>query len=111
MIDGRLPSLNRLSEHRKLLERAVARLRDDVRVVGLVAGGSLAHGAADFYSDVDLYIVVQDEAFDGIFAERDVIVEAVGSPLFSFTPSIPCPAALPTTSSSTRARSSSTSCI
>jgi predicted nucleotidyltransferase len=66
------------------LEHAVARFRDDVRVVGLVAGGSLAHGAADFYSDVDLYIVVQDEAFDEIFAERDAIVEAVGSPLFGF---------------------------
>ncbi len=84
MIDGRLSSLDRLSKHRKLLEHAVARFRDDVRVVGLVAGGSLAHGAADFYSDVDLYIVVQDEAFDEIFAERDAIVEAVGSPLFGF---------------------------
>jgi predicted nucleotidyltransferase len=84
VIDGRLASLDRLSKHRKLLEHAVARFGDDVRVVGLVAGGSLAHGAADFYSDVDLYIVVQDEAFGEIFAERDAIVEAVGSPLFGF---------------------------
>jgi len=66
------------------LERAVARFRDDVRVVGLVVGGSLAHGAADFYSDVDLYVVVRDEAFDEIFAERDAIVGAVGSPLLGF---------------------------
>ena len=57
MIDGRLSSLDRLPKHRKLLERAVARFQDDVRVVGLVAGGSLVHGAADFYSDVDLYIL------------------------------------------------------
>jgi predicted nucleotidyltransferase len=84
VIDGRLPSLDRLPEHRKLLERAVARLRDDARVVGLVAGGSLAHGGADFFSDVDLYIVVRDETFDEIFAERDVTMEAVGSPLFGF---------------------------
>lgn len=84
MTDGRLPSLARLPEHRKLLERAVVRFRDDVRVVGLVAGGSLAHGEADFYSDIDLYIVVRDEAFDETFAERDVMVKAVGSPLFSF---------------------------
>ena len=55
MINERLPGLSRLPEHRKLLERAVARFRDDARVVGLVLGGSLAHGAADFYSDVDLY--------------------------------------------------------
>jgi predicted nucleotidyltransferase len=85
VIDGHLSSLHRLPEHRKLLEHAVARFRDDVRVVGLVAGGSLAHGAADFYSDIDLYIVVLDEAFDELFAERDTIVEAVGSPLFGFT--------------------------
>ena len=84
MIDGRLPSLDQLPEHRKLLERAVACMRDDARVEGLVTGGSLAHGKADFYSDVDLYIVVQDEAFDELFAERDAAVEAVGSPLFSF---------------------------
>jgi predicted nucleotidyltransferase len=85
VIDGRLPSLEQLPEHRKLLERAVARFGDDARIVGLVAGGSLAHGAADFYSDVDLYIVVRDEAFDQVFAERDAVVEAVGSPLFGFT--------------------------
>jgi predicted nucleotidyltransferase len=84
VIDGRLPGLDQLPEHRKLLERAVARMRDDARVEGLVAGGSLAHGEADFYSDIDLYIVVQDEAFAELFAERDVAVEAVGSPLFRF---------------------------
>jgi predicted nucleotidyltransferase len=84
VIDGRLSNLDRLSEHRKLLERAVARFQDDGRVVGLAAGGSLAHGAADFYSDVDLYIVVQDEGFDEIFGERDATVEVVGSPLFGF---------------------------
>jgi predicted nucleotidyltransferase len=84
VIDGRLSSLDRLPEHRKLMERAVARFQEDVRVVGLVAGGSLAHGAADFYSDVDLYIVAQDEASDEIFAERNAIVESVGTPLFGF---------------------------
>ncbi len=84
MIEGRLLGLDRLPEHRKLLERAVARFRNDAGIVGLVAGGSLAHGAADFYSDVDLYMVVRDEAFDEIFAERSVTAEAVGSPLFGF---------------------------
>ena len=84
MIDGRLSSLDRLPKHRELLERAVDRFREDVRVVGLLAGGSLADGIADFYSDVDLYIVVRDEEFDEIFAERGVTVEAVGFALFGF---------------------------
>jgi predicted nucleotidyltransferase len=84
VIDGRLPSLARLPQHRELLERAFARLRDDAGAVGLVVGGSLAHGRADFYSDVDLYVVVRDGAFEEVFAERDPIAEAVGSPLFAF---------------------------
>jgi predicted nucleotidyltransferase len=70
--------------HRELLGRAIARLRDDARVVGLVLGGSLAHGTADPYSDVDLYVVVRDETFDRVLAERDAVAGGVGSPLFAF---------------------------
>jgi Streptomycin adenylyltransferase len=85
VIDGRrLPSLDRLPQHRELLERAFARFRDDIRAVGLVVGGSLAHGGVDFYSGVDLYVVVRDGAFEEIFAERNSTAEAVGSPLFGF---------------------------
>ena len=84
MIERHLPSLARLPQHRELLERAFARLKDDAGAVGLVVGGSLAHGGADFYSDVDLYVVVRDGAFEEVFAERDPIAEAVGSPLFAF---------------------------
>lgn len=79
-----IPNLDRLPEHRDLLERAVANLRADDRAVGLVLSGSLSRAGADFYSDIDLYVVVRDEAFDSIFAERDIIAEAVGAPLFSF---------------------------
>ena len=84
MIDARLPSLARLPKHRKLLERAFARFRDDTRALGLVVGGSLARGGADFYSDVDLYVVVRDGAFEDVVAERNSTSQAVGSPLFAF---------------------------
>ena len=67
-----------------MLGRAIARLREDDRVVGLVVGGSLAHGAADHYSDVDLYVVVREGAFDGVLAERGTVAEAAGSQLFAF---------------------------
>ena len=43
-----------------LLQRAVDHFQDDKRVMGLVLGGSLAHGAAVSYSDVDLYIIARD---------------------------------------------------
>jgi predicted nucleotidyltransferase len=78
-------ALNRLPQHRNLLERAVARFRDDDRVLGLVLGGSLALGGADFYSDVDLYVIVRNESLDAVFAERDAAAEAIGSPLLRFT--------------------------
>jgi predicted nucleotidyltransferase len=84
VIDARLPSLDRLPLHRELLERAFARFRYDIRAVGLVVGGALARGGADSYSDVDLYVVVRDEAFEDILAERNSTAEAVGSPLFGF---------------------------
>ena len=84
MIDERMPILDRLPKHRELLERAFARFRDDIRLVGLVVGGSLARGEVDFYSDVDLYVVVRDGAFADIFAERNSTAKAVGSPLFGF---------------------------
>jgi predicted nucleotidyltransferase len=84
VIGGRLPSLDRLPRHRELLERAFARFRNDTRVLGLVVGGSLARGGADFYSDVDLYVVVRDGTFEDVFAGRNSAAEAVGSPLFGF---------------------------
>jgi len=79
-----LIGLNRLPQHRSLLGRAVNHFRDDGRILGLVLGGSLARGGADFYSDVDLYVIVRDEFFDTVFAGRDAAAEAIGSPLFRF---------------------------
>jgi predicted nucleotidyltransferase len=62
----------------------VGYFRDDDRIAGLILSGSLARGAADFYSDVDLYIVARDESFEAVFAERDDAAESLGSPLFRF---------------------------
>jgi predicted nucleotidyltransferase len=83
MMDN-LPGLELLPTHRALLERAVDYFRDDDRVVGMILGGSLAYGAADFYSDLDLYIVARDESFKAVFDERDDAARSIGSPLFRF---------------------------
>ena len=78
-------NLDRLPEHRELLKCAIACFRADDRVVGLVLSGSLSRGGvADFYSDIDLYIAVWDDAFCSVLADRDVVAEGVGAPLFSF---------------------------
>jgi predicted nucleotidyltransferase len=50
----------------------------------MILGGSLARGTADFYSDVDLYVVTRDGSFDALFDEREAAALAAGSPLFRF---------------------------
>ena len=80
-----LPDLDLPAAHSALLQRVVDHFRDDRKVVGLVLGGSLAHGVPDSYSDVDLYIVARDESFDAVFEERVAVAQALGPPLLSFT--------------------------
>jgi hypothetical protein len=65
-----VPGLDLSAAHGALLQRAVDHFRDDRRVMGLIPGGSLAHGVADSCSGVDLYIVARDESFDAEFEER-----------------------------------------
>lgn len=81
----KVSGLDQLPAHRALLERAVSYFQDDGRVVGMILGGSLAHGAGDIYSDVDLYVVARDESFEAVFDERDAAARTIGSPLFRFT--------------------------
>jgi predicted nucleotidyltransferase len=62
----------------QLVESCVA----DDRVAALFLGGSLARGEADEYSDIDLCVIVRDEAYADVIAGRDAFVRAVGEPLF-----------------------------
>ena len=80
------PTLEEFPGHRHLLKRAHTYFQPDPRVIGLVVGGSVAKGRVDLYSDIDLYIVVRDEDFDEVFAERDAAAEKIGKPLFRFIP-------------------------
>ncbi len=82
---GSVPGLDLLPVHRTMLGQAVDHFRDDDRVVGMILGGSLARGTADFYSDVDLYVVAHDGSFDAVFDKREAAARAAGSPLFRFT--------------------------
>jgi predicted nucleotidyltransferase len=77
-------SFGELRTHRELLEQAVIRLRSDKRVVGLILGGSLATGGWDFYSDVDLYVLVANGVLEEVFAARESTADAVGSRLCGF---------------------------
>lgn len=71
----------RAAEREALLGRVVEMLRADERVVGAWAFGSIGRGAADGWSDVDLRVVVRDEAVGEVLAGRHEMVNAVGEAL------------------------------
>ena len=60
-----------LDHHRATIERATARLRARDDVLGVLVGGSIAHGFATATSDVDLLIVVSDADWDRRLAAGD----------------------------------------
>ncbi|MFE9724435.1 nucleotidyltransferase domain-containing protein [Streptomyces sp. NPDC005794] len=64
------------SLHGRFLSDVLPRIRKDPRVAGVAVAGSIAAGHPDVYSDVDLIVVIDDEAFDGVMAER---LELIGS--------------------------------
>lgn len=67
-------------------EAALGRLKAlataDSRVAACWLQGSLADGSADALSDIDAYLAIRDDDFDGVFAERRSVVEHVGPVLF-----------------------------
>ncbi len=68
--------------HQIVMNRFVAACQADERVVAAFLGGSHARGAADAYSDLDLYLITTDEAYDDFFAGREAFLRLLGEPLF-----------------------------
>jgi predicted nucleotidyltransferase len=60
-----------LEHHRATIDRATAKLQRRDDVLGVLVGGSIAHGFATATSDVDLLIVVSDAEWDRRLAAGD----------------------------------------
>ena len=56
--------ISMLPHHRATVARFVAVCQEDERVVADFLGGSYARGTADAHSDLDLYLITTDHAFD-----------------------------------------------
>lgn len=54
----------------------------DERFVAAFMGGSRARGEADEHSDLDISVIVADDAYDALIAEKDRFVRKIGEPLF-----------------------------
>jgi predicted nucleotidyltransferase len=65
-----------------LLQRFTAACEADDRVVAAFLGGSFATGTADAYSDLDIYLVTTDDAYDAFFSERQAFMQRLGQPVF-----------------------------
>jgi predicted nucleotidyltransferase len=68
--------------HRVIVNRFVTACQEDERVIAAFLGGSYARGATDEYSDLDLYLVTTDEAYDDFTASREAFMRRMGEPLF-----------------------------
>ena len=68
--------------HQDVVDRFIAACQADERIVAAFLGGSYAKDAADRFSDLDLYFITTDEAYEDFLAEREVFVRLLGEPLF-----------------------------
>ncbi|MCK7627389.1 nucleotidyltransferase domain-containing protein [Streptomyces sp. RS10V-4] len=71
--------------HSRFLDSALPRIRQDARVTGVAVSGSIAEGRPDRYSDVDLIVVIDDDAFDSVMRERVALIGSWTSLVAGFT--------------------------
>lgn len=71
--------------HQAFVDRLCAAMPEDGRVDALLAGGSLVHGGVDDQSDIDIVVVVADDAYAGVMAARHAFAESFGELLSAFT--------------------------
>jgi predicted nucleotidyltransferase len=69
-------------EYQIVVDRFTAACQADERVVAAFLGGSYARGAADAYSDLDLYVITADEAYADFVSGREAFLRLLGEPLF-----------------------------
>ena len=70
--------------HAAFLRAALAKLRDDGRLVGVAAAGSFARAAVDAHSDLDLVIAVEPAHFEAVLRDRPAIADSLGPLLTAF---------------------------
>src|SRR5262249_3966181 len=71
--------------HRSFLSSALQVWSKDERLWGLAAGGSLARGVMDAFSDLDLVLVYGEDVLEAVLADRLIIARKAGALLQGFT--------------------------
>ncbi|MHA6260183.1 hypothetical protein ACXYMX_09745 [Sporosarcina sp. CAU 1771] len=73
----------RIPEHRQTIKEAIEKdLADDMHIIAVFYGGSIGNEDTDVYSDIDLRIVVRNEAFEEYRDNKKKRAEKWGEVLF-----------------------------
>lgn len=80
--DTRLPQTQLRPHHQNTLNRFVSACQDDERVEAVFLVGSYASGTADSFSDIDFYLFVADEMYEGFCHGRATFIHRLGNPIF-----------------------------
>jgi predicted nucleotidyltransferase len=67
--------------HQDVVDRFIAACQSDERIVAAFLGGSYAKDKADKFSDLDLFFITTDEAYESFLAERESFIRLLGEPL------------------------------
>lgn len=70
----------------RYLECAIELLQGDPRIAAVWLAGSLGRGDADEWSDIDLFVVVEDDAFPAVWDERRALYDQIAPQLLVQTP-------------------------
>ena len=68
--------------HHDVASRFLAACQADDRIVAAFLGGSYARNDADKFSDLDLYFVTTDKAYEDFLIEKESFVRRLGEPIF-----------------------------
>jgi predicted nucleotidyltransferase len=68
--------------HQDVVDRFIAACQADERIVAAFLGGSYAKDKADQFSDLDLFFITMDEAYEEFLDERESFIRLLGEPLF-----------------------------
>ena len=68
--------------HQEIVDRFITACQSDNRIVAAFLGGSYANGSADKFSDLDLFFITTDQAYQEFTIEREAFIRHLDEPLF-----------------------------
>lgn len=68
--------------HQAIRDKFVRACQSDDRILAALLVGSYVKGRADEHSDLDLYMITREEAYEDFVSTREAFVRLLGEPLF-----------------------------